>query len=148
MSRIVRYDPFRELRRIMWSGFPLMDDDLMTHGSSSLLSVDAYEEDQYVVVKADIPGVKPDDVDISVSSDSVTIKANRNEEKEIKNREYIRKERYSGSVARTLSLPSPVIPDEAEATFIDGSLTLRIKKQLHNPSKQVQIKVNSETNGH
>lgn len=146
MNRIVRYDPFQELRRFMWSGFPVMDDDFSA--PTTLLSVDAYEEGDEVIVKADLPGVRSEDIDVKVTADSVTIKAERKEESEVNNRDYIRKERHYGSVARTLGLPTAVLPDQAEAQFIDGSLTLKIKKQTVNQPKEVHVQINSRTNGH
>lgn len=83
MTRIVRYDPFQEFRRMVWS--PMWaDNDLIASNGADSLNLDVYEEGDAVVVIADIPSVEPDDVDVTVTSDSVTIKAERKEEAEEK----------------------------------------------------------------
>lgn len=141
--RIIRFDPSRELRRTMWAGFPFAD-DWGEFEAEGVLSVDAYETDKEVVVEADLPGVDPNNVDITVTADSVTIKAERREEKEVKNRDYIRRERQVGTYARTLSLPAQVIADKAEAEFKDGTLVLCIPKEKQVQPQKVQVKVSKK----
>ena len=143
MSHILRYDPFREFRRLIGDGFPVMD-DVWQDMNAGMLSVDAFVEENNVVVKADLPGVNSEDVDISVTGDSVTIKAERKEEKEVQDRDYIRKERRYGSAARTISLPAQVKVDQAEAHFENGTLIVTIPKQEQSEPKQIKIKVSKD----
>ncbi|NCS32385.1 Hsp20/alpha crystallin family protein [bacterium] len=140
MTRIVRWDPFQEFRSAMLSpntfgGF--LDDE-----GEGMLRINLSEDDTSIKIETDLPGVNLDDVDIDVSTDSVTIHAKREETEEEKSREYIRRERRYGSYARTISLPSQVVPEKAEATFTDGTLVLTVEKLPESSSNQVKVKVN------
>jgi len=107
-----------------------------------MLRINLSEDDTSIKIETDLPGVNLDDVDIDVSTDSVTIHAKREETEEEKSREYIRRERRYGSYARTISLPSQVFPAKAAATFTDGTLVLTVEKLPESSSNQVKVKVN------
>ena len=140
MPHIIRYDPFRHLRRSLFDDSPWVDwlDD---PAHDSMLKVDMYEEEDKVVVQADMPGVSPENVDISVTSENVTIKATCEEKIEEKQREYIRKERKVGAYARTINFPVQVVPEEADAEFKEGTLVLKILKEKKVQPKTVEVKV-------
>ncbi len=103
-------------------------------------AVDMYQTDKDVVVKASLPGVKPDDLEISVVGDSLTIKGETKGEEKIAREDYFYQERRFGSFARTLTLPVPVQTDKAEAKFEDGVLTLTLPKAEAVKAKKIAIK--------
>jgi len=104
------------------------------------LPIDMYQTANEVIVKASLPGVKPEEVDISITGDTLTIKGEHKEEQEVKQEDYFRKERYYGAFSRSLVLPVQVQSDKAEATFENGILTLTLPKAEEVKPKQIKIK--------
>ncbi len=102
------------------------------------LPVDAYETPEEVVIFASLPGVNPDDVDITFEQDTVTIKGEIKPAKEEAN--WVIHERAHGPFARTLTFNVPVQADKAEATFGDGVLMLRIPKSEQVRPRQIKVK--------
>jgi HSP20 family protein len=110
-------------------------------GQTWIPSVDVREENGNLVVKADLPGVKKEDVSITATEDALTIQGKNLEEKEEKKEGYYRRERRSGSFARTLSLPVAVDADKAQASFQDGTITITLPKTKQAAkAKKVAIK--------
>ena len=93
-----------------------------------------------VVVKAALPGVKPDDVEITIVGDTLTIKGEAKAEEEVKREDYLYQERRYGAFSRSVTLPSGLDTDKAEATFENGVLTLTIPKVEKVKPKQVKVK--------
>jgi HSP20 family protein len=104
------------------------------------LAVDVYETENDVVVKSAIPGVKPDDIDISLTGDVLTIKGESKFEEEVKDENFVRREMRYGSFSRTVTIPAPVIADKAEADFENGMLTLTLPKAEETKPKTIKIK--------
>lgn len=92
------------------------------------LTVDVYQTPSEVIVKSMIAGVKPEDLQISITRDAVTIKGRRNEEITVNEENYFHKELYWGSFSRTITMPEEVEPEEAEAFEKNGLLTIRLPK--------------------
>lgn len=92
------------------------------------LAVDVYERPTEIVVQAMVAGVKPEDLDVNVTREMVTIKGKRESMKEINSDNYFQKELYWGSFSRTILLPVEVEAEEAEANEKNGLLTIRIPK--------------------
>jgi HSP20 family protein len=102
-------------------------------------SVDVIDRDKEVLIKAELPGVKKEDLDISISDDSVTIRANtRHEEKEEKGK-YFRREMSRGEFVRTLALPAEVDGAKAKASFKDGILELTAPKVTQSKRHKVTV---------
>jgi len=103
--------------------------------------VDVQDRESEVAIRAELPGVKKDDLDISVGEDSVTINASTREEKEEgeKAGEYYRREIATGSFARTVALPAGVDADKARAQFEDGILTLTLPKREQAKRKRIPV---------
>ncbi|MEN2997685.1 MAG: Hsp20/alpha crystallin family protein [Brevinematia bacterium] len=101
--------------------------------------VDLYETDKDVVIKAEIPGVKKDDIEIVVKDNFVHLKAEKREEKEEKKENIHRLERFYGRVERIIPLPVDVKSEEAKAEYKDGILEIRIPKEK--VSKETKIKI-------
>lgn len=111
------------------------------------LDLDVYQTDNDVVVKATIPGIKPDEVDISLTGDVLTIKGEHKEEKEVKEEDYFRKERRYGSFSRSIQIPVSVKSDKAEAMFDNGVLTLTLPKAEEVKPKQIKVKAKKMIEG-
>ncbi len=111
------------------------------------LPLDMYETKDEVVVKTALPGVKPEDVDVTVTGDTLTIHAETKEENQ-GNKEnegkYLRRERRYGEYTRSVTLPSGLKTDQAEASFDNGMLTLKIPKSEQQKPKTIQIKAKSK----
>ena len=90
------------------------------------LPVDVYREDGNLVIKAEVPGVSSDDLDITVKDNVLTISGETKVEEEVEEENYIRRERRYGSFCRSLALPAEAEGDKAEAAFDDGVLTVTV----------------------
>jgi len=107
--------------------------------AGKLPKVNLIDRENEVVVRAELPGVNKDDVDVTVDEYSVTIKAATKHEEEKEEGEYYRREMSSGEYQRTLALPSTVDEDKASATFKDGVLELTLPKLEKSHRKSVKV---------
>jgi HSP20 family protein len=105
----------------------------------SFPDVDVFEEGNEVVVKAEMPGVKKEEVDIELTEDSVTISGEKKKEEKVEKKDYCRVERSYGSFSRTVALPAEVKAGEAKAVFKNGVLEMRIPKKEE--TKKVKVSV-------
>lgn len=103
------------------------------------LSVDVYETPKDIIIKSTIAGVKPEDIDISINNDMLTIKGKREEEQEIKEENYLYKECYWGSFSRSIILPTEIHANKIDAQLENGILTVTLPKVK--TKKDVKIKV-------
>lgn len=103
------------------------------------LSLDVYETDKNLVVRSTIAGVKPDDLDVTIDNDMLTIRGKRQDECEEKGRQYLYRECYWGSFSRSVILPVEVDEKKIDATLEGGVLTITLKKIKK--SNKVGIKV-------
>lgn len=104
------------------------------------LTIDVYQTDNDIVIKSTIAGVKPEDLDISINNDMVTIKGERKNEETIAHGSYYYQECYWGSFSRSVLLPVDVISDKAEASLKNGILTLRLPKADTTKIKKIQVR--------
>jgi HSP20 family protein len=104
------------------------------------LAIDMYETDNDVVVKTAVPGVKPEDIDISVQGDVLTIRGETKQEQEGNEGDYHRRERWYGAFTRTVQLPTNVKTDKADAQYDNGILTLRLPKAEESKPRKITIK--------
>ena len=105
------------------------------------LTVDVYQTPDDIVIKTMVAGVRPDELDISITRDMVTIRGSRQESSETNESDYFHKELYWGSFSRTILLPQEIDVDASEATERHGLLTLRLPKL--DKSRQTKLKVRS-----
>jgi len=143
----MRWDPFRDALSLRNAMDRLFEDSFVTPRfgwiapvSAAGMAIDMYETKDEVIVKAALPGVKPDEAEVTITGDTLTIRGESKEEKEIKEENYIRKERHFGSFARSVTLPAGLQADKAEAIFEDGVLTLKIPKSEEVKPKRVKVK--------
>lgn len=104
-------------------------------------SLDVFEEKDSVVVKAELPGMKKEDVEVNLAGESLTIKGEKKEDKEVKEDNYYRRERSYGSFLRTVALPCEVKSDEIKASFKDGVLEIRMPKTEDAKKKSIAVKI-------
>lgn len=104
------------------------------------LTVDVYQTPDAIVIESAIAGVKPEDIDVNVTSDSLSIRGARHREKTVSDEDYIYQECYWGSFGRSIILPQEVDPDAAEVKFKNGILTVRLPKTNKKKSKKLEVK--------
>ena len=153
MADITRWDPFSEMAELR-RAFDRMFDDVRpvrfvagpqaqalgaAQAQESYFPVDLFETDGEVVLKASLPGVKPEDIDISVTGDHLTLKAESKDETEEKGQNWYRRERRSGSFVRQFQLPTEVDSAKAAANFEDGVLRLTLPKAETVKPKTIKV---------
>ncbi len=104
-------------------------------------SLDVYQDQEEVVVKADVPGLAREDIEVTLTGETLTIKGERKEEKEVKEPDYHRRERSYGSFVRSVTLPCEVKSDEIKATLKNGVLEIRLPKTEEAKKKSVTVKI-------
>ncbi|MFO7773026.1 MAG: Hsp20/alpha crystallin family protein [Dehalococcoidia bacterium] len=109
-------------------------------GEAAAPALDVYQTPNEVVVKAALPGLKPEDVNIDITGDTLTIKGESKAEQEIKREDYLYQERRYGAFSRSVVLPGGLNSDKAEATMEDGVLTLTIPKAEESKPKAISVK--------
>lgn len=108
--------------------------------SEGQLTIDVYQTDDEVIIKSTIAGVKPEDLDVSINNDMVTIKGERKQEDEISLDNYYYQECYWGLFSRSVILPVEIIADKAEATMKNGILTLKLPKADTTKTRKIQVR--------
>ena len=104
------------------------------------LSVDVYQTPTDMIIQTMVAGVKPEDLELSITRDIITIVGKREEHRNIDDSNYFTKELYWGKFSRTLSLPQEVEPEEVEATEKHGLLTIRIQKVDKDKTNNIKVK--------
>lgn len=140
---LIPWEPRRDLlsiRNLMDRAFDDWFYEPLVRTFDSTLAVDLYESNGNVVLKTPIPGVKPEDIDISVTGDCLTIKGETTEESEVEDVNYIRHERHMGTYYRSITLPPGIETDNVAADYHDGILTLEFPKSKEAMTKNIKVK--------
>jgi HSP20 family protein len=145
MNTLDRWEPFRgtspdsQLNRLFndFFGRTSQDQNLTTWAPA----VDIYEGEHELVVKADLPDIKPEELDVRVENNILTIRGERKFEKKVDEKNYLRVERAYGSFARSFSLANTVNSEAIKADYKDGVLTLSIPKREEAKPKQIKVNV-------
>jgi HSP20 family protein len=144
MSNLTRWEPVREMMTLREAMDRLFDDaftrPLGQSGISTMPAIDLYQTADEVVVKASLPGLKADDVQITITADVLTLRGEFKQEDERKDATYHIREHRSGSFERTLMLPTEVQGDKARAEFEDGVLTVTLPKAETVKPKTITVK--------
>ncbi len=109
-------------------------------GAEGQLTIDVYQTENDIVIKSTIAGVKPEDLDVSINNDMVTVKGERKNEEIVENSNYYYQECYWGSFSRSVLLPVDVIPEKADASLKNGILTIRLPKADTTKTKKIQVR--------
>ncbi len=144
---IDRWHPFTELMSLRQAMDKLFEDSfvrpsraLATLGELTVPALDVYQTPTEVVVKATLPGVKPEDVSIDITGETLTIKGETKAEEEVRKEDYIYQERRYGAFSRSVVLPGGLKTDKAEAIIEDGVLTLTIPEAEEAKPKAIKVK--------
>ena len=146
MRTIARWEPFRGAASLQDQVNRLFSDVLERKSEESSLtawapSVDIYETEHELVVKADLPEVDPKDLDIRVENNILTIRGERKFEKNVNEENYLRVERAYGSFARSFTLANTVNSEAIKTDYQNGVLTLCIPKREEAKPKQIKVNV-------
>jgi HSP20 family protein len=104
------------------------------------LTVDVYQTSADIVIESAIAGVKPEDIDVNVTPDSISIRGSRHREKHAEGEDYLYQECYWGRFARSIILPQEIDPENADVTFKNGILTVRLPKANKKKSRKLHVK--------
>jgi HSP20 family protein len=146
MSNLMRWEPAREMMTLREAMDRLFDDaftrPLSVRDGWSLATpaIDMFQTDNEVVVRASIPGIKADEVQINVTGDVLTLKGEVKQEEERKDRAWHIREQRFGSFERSVALPTSVKSDQAEAVFENGILTVTLPKADEVKPRTINIK--------
>lgn len=142
MNGLMRRDPYQGVVSLQKAMDRLFEDSFIRPAFSQEmdLALDMYETDNDVVVKLTVPGVKPEDIDVTIVGDSLIIKGTIEAEEETNERSYHVRERHYGRFVRTVTLPAPVRVDATTAEFKNGILTLTAPKREEVKPKTIQVK--------
>ncbi len=148
---ITRWDPFREFATLQNQMNRLFQDyqparagqsgeDFLTSGSF-VPPVDIYEDEHNITLKLEVPGIDEKDIDVRVENSTLTVRGERKFEKDVKEENFHRIERSYGSFSRSFTLPNTVNPEQVNADYTNGVLTITLGKRAE--AKPKQIKVNA-----
>lgn len=115
-------------------------EEVFTGDAEGQLTIDVYQNDNEIVIKSTIAGVKPEDLDVSINNDMVTIKGERKTEEQVSAENYYYQECYWGHFSRSIVLPVDVISDKAEASLKNGILTIKLPKADVTKIKKIQVR--------
>jgi len=146
VSAITRRDPFlslanwqEQVNRMFENAFPGRNEaSTMTVWAPS---VDIYETENELVLKADLPDVNEKDLDVHVENNMLTIRGERKFEQKVKEENYLRVERTYGSFSRSFSLPNTVSTEDIKAEYKNGVLTVEMPKRAESKPRQVKVAV-------
>ena len=142
-----RWDPWRELRRMeetvdrLWRGFSPVAGGLSSDVEAWGIPVDIAYEDGNVVIHASLPGVKPENITVTVEDDVLTIKASTETEAQTNEGEYVLRERRTGSFSRSIRLPDAVDADSARSSYQNGVVTVTVPRIEARKPRQLTIEV-------
>lgn len=151
MNGISRRDSFRNLTILQEQFNRLFDSAFPARGDESALttwapSVDIYETENELVIKADLPDLNEKEIDIRVENNMLTIRGERKFEQKVKEENYLRIERSYGSFSRSFSLPNTVNTEGIQAEYKQGVLTVELPKRAESKPKQVKVNVTNGNN--
>ena len=143
MSNLTRWDPAREMMTLREAMDRLFDDAFTRPFSMrdgwSAPAIDMYQTDDEIVVKASLPGIKADEVQINITGDVLTLKGEVKHEEESKDKAWHIREQRWGSFQRSVALPTNVVADKAKAEFENGILNITLPKAEEVKPKTITI---------
>ncbi len=138
------WKPFREAVSLRDAIDRLFEDSIITPGrvAAGMPKIDILDKKEAVIVKAELPGVNEEDIDVEISENVMTITGEKKEEREKEEEGYFYKESHTGSFSRSFTLPSDVIAESATADMKNGILTITVPKV--EPKKAQKVKINKK----
>jgi HSP20 family protein len=151
MTMITRWDPFRELNTITDRMNRLFQDTYGTQSreegltSSFVPAVDIYEDEHHVTVKMEVPGIDQKDIDVRLENNTLTVRGERNFDKDEKEENFHRIERRYGSFYRAFTLPNTLDAEKVQADYDNGVLKIRMAKKAEAKPKQIKVNIGQKT---
>ncbi len=147
MMNLVRWNPWREMSTLQNRINHLFNEPLFRSGSEDdelrmgtwMPVVDMFDDDDKIVIKAELPGMDKKDISVDVENRVLTLSGERNYENEVKEESYYRRERAYGRFKRAFNLPAEVDSDQIKADFKDGVLKVEIPKPEEQKPKQITV---------
>ena len=147
MAALLPWRPFRDLERLMRSlepRFPGFFEEYQEAAQEVAPLIESYVKEGNLVVRADVPGIDPKDIDISVLHDVLTIKGERKTEQEVKQQDYVRREIAYGTFERRMRLPEGAAVDKVKASFKNGVVELTIPLAKGVGAQKIPLEVQPE----
>lgn len=144
---LIRWDPFADMAQLREQMNRLFEQNLTRYGNEPMATqtwapaVDIAETENEIVLHVDVAGVKPEEIDIQITGDTLTIKGERNAHTEEKDRRYLRIERSYGAFQRSFTLGLPVDQSQVHAAYKDGVLEVTLPKAEAVKPKQVKVEI-------
>ncbi|HZS27531.1 MAG TPA: Hsp20/alpha crystallin family protein [Candidatus Angelobacter sp.] len=144
MAYLTRFEPFRDLVNFqnqinrIFQDYSRGNDELLTSGTF-VPPVDIYENEHNIILKLEVPGIEEKDLDIKLENNTLTVRGERNFEKEEKEENFHRIERRYGAFARSFTLPNTVDPENVNASYENGILKLQLAKKAEAKPKQIKV---------
>ena len=151
MSQLTRWEPFREfspmedrLTRLFRGSFnPERPEEALTT-TSLAPPVDIYEDEHKIALKIEVPGIDEKDIDVRIEGNTLTVHGERKLEKEEKEENFRRVERYYGTFTRSFTLPGSVDPGQVSADYDNGVLKISLPKKAEAKPKQIKVNIRGE----
>ena len=148
MANLTRIDPFTDMISLRGAMDRLFDESVVNpfgwrilNGEALSAAVDVHQTNDEIIVTASLPGIRPEDVDITITGQNLSIRGEVRADEKVERDQYLYRERRTGTFSRTLQLPVRVQGEKAEATFENGLLRLTIPKAEDVKPRQIQVKV-------
>lgn len=141
---LIKFEPLRELESLgnriqrYLEDFPSLNTELT---NSFNPKIDVSEDEKHIFIDAEMPGIKKEDIKLTIHDNILTLKGEKRREEEKKEKNYYRSERCYGSFTRSFSLPAEVNPEKVDAKFEDGTLKISIEKVHQTASKIKEIEL-------
>jgi HSP20 family protein len=142
---LIRWQPFRDLLTLQERMNSVLNDPYarlgspMESASAWFPPVDIHEENDRIVLRAEIPGISREDIELSVENGTLTLRGEKKQEKQVESENAFRQERFYGSFVRSFVLPALIEPDRIQATYRDGVLEVVIPKAEEAKPKKIKV---------
>jgi len=142
---ITTWNPIREIADLHERLNAMVEGAAPTDGATSSFvpPVDVYEDENAIVLKLEVPGMKADDIDIRMENNKLQVRGERKFESEQKQENFLRVERRYGTFLRSFTLPSTIDGEKIEAGYVDGVLTITLAKRPEAQPKQIKVNANA-----
>ena len=149
MASVVRWDPFRDVMALREEVNRLFGRTLGEGAGAAVWTpaVDVFDTKDAIVLKAELPGLKPEDIDIEIDDNVLTIKGERRFQEAVEDGRYYRLERSYGHFSRSLTLPQGVRGDQVDAQFDQGVLEVRVPKADEVKPRKIAVNATASANG-
>ncbi len=141
LQRLDPFNEFRQMHKRLWRGIDIARVNGENGTSKWAVPLDVIQDGDSIVVRASMPGVKADDISVTVENEVLTIKGKSESEGEVKDGSYLMRERRSGTFHRALRLPDTIDVDKADTSYENGVVSITFPKVESKKAKRLELKV-------